>query len=83
MAIKIEEKEHHVAQIFNECEIYNKLKEAAERSNVKHFFPEVHYCASVSEKNILVMDLLGPSIEDLFKAYNRIFQPDMAALVVQ
>ena len=35
--------------------------------------PHVYYCSTEGEYNILVMDLLGPSLEDLFSFCNRKF----------
>jgi len=33
--------------------------------------PTVYYCATEGEYNIMVMDLLGPSLEDLFNMCGR------------
>jgi len=33
--------------------------------------PNIYYCATEGEYNTLVMDLLGPSLEDLFVLCNR------------
>jgi casein kinase 1 len=35
--------------------------------------PNVYYCATEGEYNIMVMDLLGPSLEDLFNMCGRKF----------
>lgn len=35
--------------------------------------PNVYYCSSEGDYNIMVMDLLGPSLEDLFNICGRKF----------
>jgi len=33
--------------------------------------PNIYYCSAEGDYNIMVMDLLGPSLEDLFTSCNR------------
>lgn len=65
----------------------NQLEDEAEFYNVLHFnnrvrgFPKVHWFGSQGSFNILVMDLLGPSLERLFSACGRRFSPTTVLLI--
>ena len=58
VAIKIEETKKH-SRLEHEYKIYKELKGVVG-------FPNIYYFKKGAEKNICVMDYLGPSLEDLF-----------------
>lgn len=61
MAIKIENKD--VSRLSYEYNIYNGLKN-------KPGIPKIYSFYQMKDKNILIMDYLGPSLEDLFEFSN-------------
>lgn len=64
VAIKIEDSQKN-DRLEHECKIYKDL------NNVLGF-PNIYYFKKGPEKNICVMDYLGPSLEDLFEfSYNK------------
>ena len=65
VAIKVENKERHSRLIY-ECEIYKALDNALG-------FPKLYDFQETSDKNICILDYLGPSLEDLFEFSNGIF----------
>ncbi|VDK70128.1 unnamed protein product [Litomosoides sigmodontis] len=66
VAMKLEAKTKSGNKLFHEYYIYNNFKE-------QMGFPEVLWCGNQGDFNILVMELLGPSLEDLFGFCGRIF----------
>ena len=66
VAIKVESLTARHPQLKYESRIYRVLMGAPGIPNVRHFGP-------VNKFNVLVMDLLGPSIEDLFNFCGRKF----------
>jgi len=71
VAIKLEPINTKRPHLFYEAKIYQYL--LSDRSVIDKGIPNVYYCASEGEFNVLVMDLLGPSLEDLFNMCNRKF----------
>jgi len=66
VAIKLEPLNAKVPQLLNESKVYNYLQK-------NQFISKMYYFGSDSKYNILVTDVLGPSIEDIFNAHNRKF----------
>jgi len=65
VAIKVENKERNSRLVY-ECEIYKALDNALG-------FPKLYDFQQTSDKNICILDYLGPSLEDLFEFSNGIF----------
>lgn len=62
VAIKVENKEKH-SRLLSECEIYKALGNSLG-------FPKLYDYSQTSDKNICILDYLGPSLEDLFDFSN-------------
>jgi casein kinase 1/casein kinase 1 epsilon len=71
VAIKFEDINTKHPQLFYEAKLYQYLQR--DPSSIGKGIPQVHYCTTEGKYNIMVMDLLGPSLEDLFNACNRKF----------
>eukprot|EP00825_Cyclidium_porcatum_P006202 TRINITY_DN13052_c0_g1_i2.p2 TRINITY_DN13052_c0_g1~~TRINITY_DN13052_c0_g1_i2.p2 ORF type:complete len:231 (-),score=31.54 TRINITY_DN13052_c0_g1_i2:148-840(-) len=71
VAIKLEPVTTKHPQLFYECKLYQYLLQEA--SVLDKGIPNVYYCATEGEYNIMVMDLLGLSLEDLFNKCQRKF----------
>lgn len=70
VAIKFENANSKNPQLFFEAKFYQYL---LKDSTPDKGIPRVYYCATEGDQNIMVMDLLGPSLEDLFNICNRKF----------
>jgi len=70
VAIKFENANTKHPQLFFEAKLYQYL---LRDSTSDRGIPRVYYCATEGDHNIMVMDLLGPSLEDLFNICNRKF----------
>lgn len=68
VAIKVEEKTR-IARVYNEYKIYKQLSKA----NFKIGLPKIYDFIRTPDYNIMVMQLLGPSLEDLFIKANKKF----------
>lgn len=66
VAVKIESSTSKHPQLFYEAKIYNALQGGSGIANVK-------WCGVDGEENVLIIDLLGPSLEDLFVYCGRKF----------
>uniref|UniRef100_A0A0R3RQ79 non-specific serine/threonine protein kinase n=1 Tax=Elaeophora elaphi TaxID=1147741 RepID=A0A0R3RQ79_9BILA len=66
IAMKLEPKAKNSNRLFHEYYIYKNFKQEIG-------FPEVRWCGIQGDFNILVMELLGPSLEDLFNFCSRLF----------
>mmetsp|Transcript_43763 Transcript_43763/g.50617 ORF Transcript_43763/g.50617 Transcript_43763/m.50617 type:complete len:375 (+) Transcript_43763:25-1149(+) len=69
VAVKLENTNTKHPQLFYEAKLYQYLLQ--DTSVVDKGIPHVYYCATEGDYNIMVMDLLGPSLEDLFNVCNR------------
>ena len=71
LAMKVEEKKKSVAsKVYNEYKIYRKLHKEGYNMGI----PKIYDFLETSEYNILVMQLLGPSLEDIFILCKRKFK---------
>ena len=77
-AVKLEEVSIHYPQLIYECKVLNYLNN--DSTVVDKGTPNVYYCATVGisffnlgDYNVLVMDLLGPSLESIFGQNSRKF----------
>lgn len=70
-AIKLEPVSSKNPQLFYEAKLYQYLLQ--DSSVIDKGIPSVFYCASEGDYNIMVMELLGASLEDLFNLCNRKF----------
>ena len=66
VAIKMEEKNNNYCYLENEYKIYNIL------SGIKGI-PKVYWCGSYKCYNIIIMELLGSSLQDLFISFDKKF----------
>jgi len=71
VAIKFESASTKHPQLFFEAKLYQYL--LRDLNTPERGIPRVYYCATEGDHNIMVMDLLGPSLEDLFNVCNRKF----------
>ncbi|EDV92678.1 GH18700 [Drosophila grimshawi] len=66
VAIKIEKISEHNSQLLNEAKMYRIISAGIG-------FPRIHHRSTEKRYNMLVMDLLGPSLEDMFDYCKRQF----------
>lgn len=66
VAIKLESAQIRVPQLFHEAKLYKTLAGGA-------IVPKVHWYGAEGDYNVMVMDLLGPSLEELFNVCSRKF----------
>lgn len=66
VAVKVEDKKK-AQRIYNEYKIYRHLH----KSNFNTGLPKIYDFLQSNEYNIMVMQLLGPSLEDLFNKFDR------------
>lgn len=69
VAVKVEDKKK-AQRIYNEFKIYRYLQ----KSNFTIGIPKIYDYLQSPDYNIMVMQLLGPSLEDLFNKYGRKFK---------
>ena len=68
VAIKLEPHTSKHPQLLQECKLYFQLLKGSE---INKCIPNIYYCASEGDYNVMVMDLLGPSLEELFFLCNK------------
>ena len=71
VAIKLESIKSKHPQLVYECKLLQYLSK--DRSYAEKGIPQLFQCASQGDFNIMVMELLGPSLEELFSACSRKF----------
>ncbi|KRW98471.1 WD40-repeat-containing domain [Pseudocohnilembus persalinus] len=71
VAIKLEPTKSKHPQLFFECKLYQYLLH--DREVIEKGIPNVYLCMTEGDYNIMVMDLLGPSLESLFQLCERKF----------
>ena len=76
VAIKLEPTRSRHPQLFYESKLYMALQGGVG-------IPKLHWCGSQGNYNILIMDLLGPSLEDLFNYCKRKFTLLTTLMVVE
>jgi serine/threonine protein kinase len=79
VAVKLESKDARQPRVFYEAKVYKALsakrqKLSKEKAVDQVSFPTVHWHGSAGDYNAMVMDLLGPTLEDIFIAESRVFQ---------
>lgn len=70
-AVKLEDNTARHNQLYAECRIY--LWFHSDSTVLAHAIPNVQYYGVEGTKNVMVMDLLGPSLEELFTENNKKF----------
>jgi casein kinase 1/casein kinase 1 epsilon len=70
-AVKFEEVNSKHQQLYGECRIY--LWFHSDSGSLAQAIPNVVYYGVEGTKNVMIMDLLGPSLEDLFAKCNKKF----------
>lgn len=71
VAIKLEHTNTKHPQLFYEYKLYQYLLH--DSSVADKGIPNIYFCSTEGDYNIMVMDLLGSSLEDLFNTCNRKF----------
>lgn len=71
VAVKLETVGNKSPQLFYEAKIISNLTD--DDNSTDHGIPRVYYCGSEGEYNVMVMDLFGQSLEDLFVTNGRRF----------
>jgi serine/threonine protein kinase len=67
VAIKLEPTKAKHPQLFYEAKLYMALSGGGKDINITLVgIPNIHWCGSQGNYNIMIIDLLGPSLEDLF-----------------
>lgn len=71
VAVKLENAGNKSPQLFYEAKILNNL--SGDDNTTDYGIPHVYFCGSEGEYNVMVMDLFGQSLEDLFVNNGRRF----------
>ena len=73
VAIKLEPTKAKHPQLFYESKLYMALHGGGIFLLILVGIPNIHWCGSQGNYNIMIIDLLGPSLEDLFNYCKRKF----------
>ena len=79
VAIKIETRSLKTSRLKCEYELYNLLCDGD--SHVRKGIPEIYYFGNFQNKNVMVMERLGPSLESLFNRAEREFSLQTVLLI--
>jgi serine/threonine protein kinase len=71
VAIKLEPAKASHPQLFGESKLYMALQGGGSTILTLVGIPNIHWCGKQGNYNIMVIDLLGPSLEDLFNYCNK------------
>ncbi|CAK9290736.1 unnamed protein product [Gordionus sp. m RMFG-2023] len=71
LAVKIEPNDAEIPQLKREYDLYCRLH--GDNEGYAEGFPRVYYFGTCQEYKVMVMDLLGPSLQDLFQYCNKKF----------
>lgn len=71
VAVKLENIDNKSPQLFYEAKILNTL--SGDDSVTDNGIPHVYYCGNEGEFNVMVIDLLGQSLEDIYVNQGRRF----------
>ena len=74
VAIKLESNTAKHPQLFYEAKLYMSFQGGVG-------IPNIHWCGSQGNYNIMVIDLLGPSLEDLFNYCKRKFTVKTSVMI--
>ena len=74
LAVKLEPVNSKIPQLFLEYEFYKKLGE-------DHSLPKIYYYGKCGRYNAMVLDLLGPNLEDLFNLCGRRFSTKTVLMI--
>lgn len=78
VAMKVElSKDGHRSHLNLEYRIYKALNECPITVGI----PRAYYCGRVGDYTVMVMDLLGPSLEELFNYCHRYFNPKTVCMI--
>ena len=78
VAIKIENRDLKVSRLECEYELYELLKDG---DKPRKGIPEIYYFGTYQNKNVMVMEKLGPSLEMLFNKLDRTFSLQTVLLI--
>ena len=81
VAIKFEEINAKHQQLYAECKIY--LWFHSDSTVMGQAIPQVHYYGVEGSKNVMIMDLLGKSLEDLFADAKRQFSLKTVLMIAE
>ncbi|CAD8110966.1 unnamed protein product [Paramecium primaurelia] len=80
VAIKLEPISAKHPQLYYEAKLYQHLSQ--DNASVEKGIPQVYYCSTEGDYNIMVMDLLGPSLEELLTQCQRKFSLKTVLMLV-
>jgi hypothetical protein len=79
VAVKLENASNKSLQLFYEAKILTQL--ANDDVTADYGIPHAYYCGTEGEFNVMVMDLFGQSLEDLFVSNSRRFDLKTSLMV--
>ena len=73
VAVKLEKTNTRHPQLYYEAKLYKYLDGGGKLSLTVVGIPQVYYYGTEGDYNVMVMEMLGPSLEDLFEYCKRKF----------